>query len=105
MPTYDFQVIDRQSGDVLRTIAVNLPIAKRDGVEFRRVTVPQRVTVMGSASDNPNDDHRIDMKHLKQAEDRHGSNFDRVFGRSKEEMRRIWSQPAPEVPATNQNAA
>jgi hypothetical protein len=93
MPLYDFQVIEKQSGRVLETVAVNLPIAKRDEVEFRRVTVPQRVAVMGSAPDNPHDLHSVDMRNLHKSEERLGSNFDKIMGRSKKEMRKIWSKP------------
>lgn len=92
MPLYDFQVIDKQNGQVLQTVAVNLPIAKRDQVEFRRSTVPQRVTVMGSAPDNPHDLHRVDMQNLHKSEERLGSNFEQFHGRSKSELRKIWSK-------------
>lgn len=90
MPLYDFQVLDRQSGEVLEVIAVNLPIAKRDDVEFRRITVPQRVTVLGSAPDNPNNAHRVDMKNLHKSEERLGSNFEQFYGKSKKEIQRLW---------------
>lgn len=97
MPAYDFEVLD-QAGNVLDVVSVNLPIAKRDEVTFRRVQVPQRVTVMGSASDNPHDTHRVDMRNLHKAEERLGSNFEQKFGMSKRELKEVWSRPEPASP-------
>lgn len=92
MPSYDFQIVDKETDTVLHTVALNLPIGKRDGVELRRVTVPQRVIVVGSAPDNPSDLHKVDMKNLYASEQRLGSRFEQFHGRSKKEMRKIWSK-------------
>ncbi len=94
MPLYDFEVID-QSGRVLDVIALNLPVNKRDSVTFQRVTVPQRITVMGSAPDDPSDLKRVDWKNLNKAEERLGTGFEKKFGMSKAKLKEVWERPQP----------
>ncbi len=97
MPLYDFEVIDKQSGRVLEVVALNLPVGKRDEVTFQRVTVPQRITVMGSAPDDPSDLKRVDWKNLNKAEERLGTGFEKKFGMSKQELKKVWEAPTPKA--------
>lgn len=88
MPAYDYEVV--RGGKVLGTLTLVMPIAERDAVFIRRRTVPDHVTVMGSAHD-PMDFTSSVLRGYYKKEQREGSRFKSEF--TKKQIAKIHSTP------------
>jgi hypothetical protein len=89
MPAYRYEIIDERSGGVLQEATIVCPVDLRDRVVLRRVTVPDRVTVAGSA-ENPHDAKKSNLKAYHAQECKHGSRFKSRF--TKDQIKKAWQE-------------
>jgi hypothetical protein len=50
MPTYEYEIVNERTGEVLATHIARLPVEQRDRVIIRRVKVPRSVSIAGAAA-------------------------------------------------------
>jgi hypothetical protein len=95
MPAYDFELIHKDTGAVIATVPLILPVNDRDAVVLQRRTVPDSVLIAGAAA-NPHDQASSVLAGYYKEEQKAGSRFASAF--TAEEIKRAWSTPdAPET--------
>lgn len=99
MPSYEYELIDGETGRVLVCLPVLVPVAKRDAVRLRRRTVPRTVTIAGAAT-APDDAQQCTMKGYHRQEEKLGSRFKSAY--SADEVKRSF-KIKPATPAGGNN--
>ena len=91
MPLYEFDVLNGETGSVIETIAVRVPMAERNSVLIRRRTVPSSVSISGVA-EVPTQGHAV-IKGYRKEELKKGSRFKSEF--TPDQIKKAWAKPAP----------
>lgn len=86
MPSYEFEIVNEDTGKPIGVLDVVLPVSQRDKLRLRRVTVPRSVSISGAATVlSPGQQV---LRGFYKEECKHGSRFDPEF--SPKQIKEAW---------------
>lgn len=92
MPLYAFELRNQDTGEIVAHFDLPLPVGQRDALEVRRLSVPDRLNVVGLA---PDPYQNSTLRCLHRAEERMGNTaeFYHKIQFSPETYKRVWATP------------
>ncbi len=97
MPNYEYEIVNRETGEVRGVVTVPLPVGERDAVELRRVEVPRTLCVCPYTPLPAQMQASDVLRAYNKAEQRIGNNaeFARRIGHSADQVKAAWGNELP----------
>ncbi len=92
VPNYEYELVNTDSGEVVASLSLALPIAQRDALTLRRRVAPASLGIPGAAPDPTQPGNQV-LEAYKRLERRLGNNseFQRRIGHSSAQVKAAWA--------------
>lgn len=90
MPTYEYELFDKETGQAVGSVSIVLPVGKRDSVCLVRRTAPRSINI-GAAATPMNQGKEV-LAGYHKLEERHGSRVSGMLGEfTPKQIKEAWS--------------